>query len=710
MHQPYYRNILTGDCVQPWVRLHGTRSYYDMMKLYEEYSGIMGNINFVPSLLRQLSEYVEGGLSDKFLELTEVPAKDLNPKQKIFILRNFFMANPERMIKPYTRYSKLYGRRGKDLSKIDLEELIRFFSWQDFLDMQVFYNLIWFGYKAREEFPEIDNLLLEKGHNFTEEDKKTVLAVQKKVLKNLLNIIRKAPKNIELSTTPYFHPILPLLIDTDFAKRCNKNVSLPQKFSMPDQAEFQLHHGLTYFNQIVGHRPEGLWPAEGSVCPEMIPMLEKAGVKWIATDEEILKNSDVHGKKESYLYRPHTAEFEGSSVNMVFRDRELSNLLSFTYSGIPTAHAIEDLVQRVKSIANNTEEANPLITILLDGENPWETYEGSGKPFLTGLFDEFSKNNIATTTIGKFINEHPPKQTLKKLHTGSWINANFDIWIGKPQKNAGWDYIRRAVNELSPKLKKVLANVDRSPKELLALESFCAACGSDWFWWFDDDFESAFKADFDKIFRMHLKNTFTMLGRDIPVSLFNPIYKFEDEEHFTAEPPAFVRPVIDGLNTSYFEWANAIRINIGKNYGPMAQTDELFETIYFGFNTEGLYARFDTLRKDITFHLGDGEEVIIYLHDGEAKYKFKLFFDGKKYRMQQVSSPEEGYSNNPINIEWAVRSVFELGLKFKEPGYSAGEELTLIITVARHGLEVRRYSHIDFKVPDDNYEKMMWSV
>ena len=142
----------------------------------------------------------------------------------------------------------------------------------------------------------------------------------------------------------------------------------------------------------------------------------------------------------------------------------------------------------------------------------------------------------------------------------------------------------------------------------------------------------------------------------------------------------------------------------------MAQTDELFETIYFGFNTEGLYARFDTLRKDITFHLGDGEEVIIYLHDGEAKYKFKLFFDGKKYRMQQVSSPEEGYSNNPINIEWAVRSVFELGLKFKEPGYSAGEELTLIITVARHGLEVRRYSHIDFKVPDDNYEKMMWSV
>lgn len=714
MHQPYYRNMITGECVQPWVRLHGIHSYYDMMKLYEEYGDINVNINFVPSLLRQLREYVEGNLSDKFLEISKIDAKDLSPAQKMFLLRNFFMVNADMMIKPIPRYSKLYQQRGVKISQIDFEDAIRYFSWKDYLDIQVYYNLVWFGFKARDEYPELSRMLslTSSGSNFTEDDKKTVLNIQNEVLKKLLEVIRNAPKNIELTTTPYFHPILPLTIDTNIAKRCMPNASLPIRFQSPKFAQFQINHGLTYFEQTVGHKPCGMWPAEGSVCPEIIPLLEKAGVEWIATDEGILQLSGVQGKRDEYLYQPYTAEFSGSKINMIFRDRELSDFISFSYAKMNSDDAAADLIGRVIEIGKNVKSGKPLVTILLDGENPWESYEENGKKFLTASLELLRKSKVKTTTVKQFIAENPPKQKITDLFSGSWINSNFGIWIGKPQKNQAWGYIKRTMDELGNKISSSLDNANRTEKALLALESFSAACGSDWFWWFDDDFESEFKSDFDKIFRMHLKNTFTLFGRDVPAFLYEPIHHYIEPSHRQQgllKPHAFIHPTVDGLNTSFFEWANSVKINVGKNRGPMGQTEELFENIYFGFNAECFFLRFDPLNKDVTFSLHDDEEVVIYLHN-KQKYKLRLFFDGKKYDMAYVESAEEGYSNSSHKIEWAVKNIFEMGLNYKDLGFNLGEGVTVIITVVRHGIEVRHYSHMDFIVPDETYEKQMWSV
>jgi len=710
MHQPYYRDMLSGDNTMPWVRLHGIHSYYDMVRLHESLPNIGVTINFVPSLLLQLKEYVEEGKSDAFLENTKIPADSLNPQQKGFLLRHFFMANHDQMIRPYSNYWKLMERRGLDAETIDIDEAIRFFSTQDYLDLQVFYNLTWFGFKAREEIPQISEMLSRGGH-FTEDDKRFVLEAQNKILRSLLDTIKRVVKsnNIELSTTPFFHPILPLLIDTDIARRAMKKAPLPPRMTTPALARYQVGKAVAFMQELTGERPHGMWPAEGSVCPEIIPILSEAEVSWIATDEGILMSSGIKGERAEILYKPYLAEHNGKQLSIVFRDRELSDLISFSYYRMRQEDAVNDFIKRIKSIAKEcSADQEHLITIILDGENPWEHYPEGGKPFLTQLFQRIEEEKISTTSIGKFIEKNPPQTTITKLHSGSWINANYGIWIGKSQKNQGWSYIKKTQDELGSLITPFADVTD--PARRKAIDSFAAACGSDWFWWFDDDFASAFKSDFDRIFRTHLKNAFTVLKRDIPLFLFNPIYRFEEREPSIITPPAFIYPLIDGATSSFFEWINASRINVHRFGGTMGQTEELFETIYFGFNLEAFFLRIDPLDREKGFVLREGEEIVFYIHNEKIQYKLRLYQQENAYRIIACDEPEEGFHGGEYPIQFAIGSVFEMCCPFSELGYKTGESLTFVITIVRHGIEVRRYSHIHFEVPDETYELKMWTV
>lgn len=708
MHQPYYRDIKTGENSMPWVRLHGIHSYYDMVRMHESMPGVQATINFVPSLILQLREYVEEGKSDAFLEHTEIPAENLNNQQKSFILRHFFMANHDQMIRPYSAYFKLMERRGIDLDEVDIDEAIRFFSTQDYLDIQVFYNLIWFGFEAREEIPELGELLSRNG-KFTEDDKRFVLDAQKRVLKSLIEAIRRAGTcdYIELSTTPFYHPILPLLIDTSFASRAMPKAKLPPRLTAAPHAKFQLEKGISYMEEFLGKRPSGMWPAEGSVCPEMIPLLSNAGIKWIATDQGVLLSSGIKGNKEEIIFQPYMAEYEGSQVAMVFRDREISDLISFTYYRMGTEHAVEDFIKRVKLIGETCpKDRDNIITIILDGENPWEHYPNGGKDFLYRLFQRIHEEGIQTTTISRFIERTPPKNTIKKLHSGSWINANYGIWIGKEQKNKGWAYIKRTLDEVGRFMNP--GNCKDADSQC-ALNSFGAACGSDWFWWFDDDFSSAFKGDFDRIFRGHLKNVFYFLKRDLPLFLFDPIYRYEERPEFL-RPLAFTYPEITGAAPSFFGWTNAAKINVHRFGGTMAQSEELFETIYFGFNPESFFLRIDPIDRNKGFVLADGEEIAIYIHNKVKQYKLRLFREGEKYRLTFCDEPDKGFHGSDCKIQYVVSQVFEMGIPFAPLGYVPGEDLTLVITIVRNGVEVRRYSHLHFEVPDENYELVMWTV
>lgn len=705
MHQPYYRDMLTGESTMPWVRLHGIHSYYDMLRLYRIFPKSRGTINFVPSLVEQLLAYVDDDKSDTFLDHTLIPADELTQQQKVFLLRHFFTANPERKIEPYGPYRKLYSRLGNDRSHIDYAQAVRFFSTQDYLDLQVYHNLVWFGFAAKDEIPELREMLLRGGH-FTEDDKQFVVDSQRRILKNLLDELRVASlsDNVEISTTPYYHPILPLLIDTGIAHRANHKAALPPVMSAPHLARRQISSALDSMEGWTGKRPHGMWPAEGSVCPEMIPMLADAGVSWIATDEDILMKSLAPSQKGVNKYQPFFASHGGATVPIVFRDHGLSDLISFTYSKMPAEKAVTDFIGHAKKIEKGSRGKRCLITVVLDGENPWEFYPDSGKEFLHALLSRLEREDIRTETIGGAIGKTPPEETIEKLHSGSWIGANFNIWIGKTQKNQGWDYIKRTLDDTRESLETGEGKAHR------ALESLSAACGSDWFWWFDDDFDSPYKGDFDRIFRTHLKNVYTSLGREIPLFLFEPIYRFEEEVVPILEPPGCIEPVIDGTEASFFEWANASVMTVhGRSSGAMAvSSSDPFETLSFGFNERAFFVRIDPIDRSDGFTLAESDAINIGIHSKSGRERFRIRMSEDIAEITKVN--EEGSDVPAEGVRCAAREVMELAFDYSPLNLSAGDEVTLTIALSQRGIEVRRYSHIHFIVPDETYEQRMWSV
>ena len=704
MHQPYYRDMVTGESTMPWVRLHGIHSYYDMLRLHRKFPGVKGTMNFVPSLVRQLIGYVEEGWSDAFLEHSLVPAESLTQQQKVFILRHFFMVNVERKIEPYGPYHKLFIRMGRDRDKTDFSQAVRFFSTQDYLDLQVYYNLVWFGFSAKDEIPELKEML-SSGDHFTEEQKLFVLDAQKKILANLLAELKLASqsKNVEISTTPYYHPILPLVIDTGIAHRANPKAKLPPLLTAPHLARMQVTSALSAMEGWTGVRPTGIWPAEGAVSPEIIPMVANAGVKWIATDDEILKHSLPKGKTDTNRYQPFLTSFEGKEVAVVFRDHGLSDLIGFTYSKMPAGKAVSDFIGHLRKIEKDAHGKRCLVTVVLDGENPWEFYPDSGREFLSTLFTAFEKEGIATTRMGEAIERDPPKERLEKLYSGSWIGADFYIWIGKPQENKAWDYIRQTLEDTGEALRS------DDEKARLAFQSLSAACGSDWFWWFDDDFESAFKGDFDLIFRTHLKNVYTLLGQEIPLFLFEPVYRFEEAESML-EPPGWIEPTIDGTESSFFEWANASVMTVhGHSSGAMAMSSaDPFETISFGFNVNAFYLRIDPIDRTDGFSLGANDSIKIGIHCKGKETKFLVRVEDGKAIFKGLS--EDQNEIEAAGVRCAVSDVLEMGFDFAPLDLKAGDDVTLTITLNRKGIEVRRYSHIRFVVPDETYALRMWSV
>lgn len=697
MHQPYYRNMRTGESSMPWVRLHGIHSYYDMVSLHEHHPEIHATINFVPSLIKQLAEYVEERRDDEFLKATMMPAEDLSQAHREFILRNFFAAQPERMIKPHARYRSLFERLGADPWTADLTEATRFFTAQDYRDIQVYYNLVWFGFTAREELPEIRQML-ESGGRFSEDDKGAVVEAQRRILGELMTAIVRlgASKNVEISTTPMYHPILPLLIDTRIARRAQPKTPLPESFRAPHLARHQVSRAVAYMEEMIGTRPRGMWPSEGSVCPEMIPMLVDAGIEWMATDEGILARSTVEGKPAD-AREPYIASWRGKSIPIVFRNRELSDRISFVYSGMDAENAADDFVGRLRQLEEQSEDGDSqLITVILDGENPWEHYRNSGRDFLTTLFDRLVREKIPTTTVGEFIAAHPPKQRIEKLASGSWINSDFSIWIGKPQKNQAWRHIKHTVEELG--------QIDNPH----ALDSLCAACGSDWLWWYDDDFQSAFKIEFDKIFRSHLENAFALAGKNPPPSLLEPIYHLEDSAQAFIEPPAFIHPDINGSNDSYFEWSNAARIDVHRFGGAMAQTFDTIDTILFGFDEDAFFLRFDPQDLKRGLRLNDDESICIAVLGKDVDFRMNVHPD--KDGMEIDVRKGTGGGKGKARPEIASGRVLELRCPFACFSHQVGDEFALIIALECTGVEHKRYAHIRFAIPDQYYEKRMWTV
>ncbi len=490
----------------PWVRLHGTKDYLDMVEVLENYPRIQQTFNLVPSLLEQIEDYANGTVKDKFLELSYKPAEELNAQEKKFILEHFFMLNPEKAIALHPRYYELYFKKliHKD------------FNTQDYLDLQVWFNLAWIDPYFRQKFPELNNLV-NKARHFSEEEKRLCLDKQIEILKDIIPSYKKFMERgqIEVSVSPYYHPILPLLYSTNVAREAALKTILPKvKFAYPADCKAQIEEAVNFYKSKFGVLPSGMWPSEEGVSEHILPYITQSGINWIVTDEAILfKSLKKKTRDTNLLYQPHLLKTKDGNLNIIFRDRNLSDLIGFVYHGWKTEIAVGHFMEQLENISLAFKETDILVTIAMDGENAWEYYPRDGHDFLELLYQKLSESkNIQTTTISGYLKKFPPYLEIRRLAAGSWIYANFGKWIGNPYKVKAWEWLAEARQELEQRTENREQRTDLAWKQMYILE------GSDWFWWYGEDHE-----DFDRLFRMHLSNFYAIIGKEAPDYLKKPL-------------------------------------------------------------------------------------------------------------------------------------------------------------------------------------------
>ena len=509
------------------------------------------------------------------------------------------------MIRPYPRYHELYKKRG--LSIDSAEKARKRFNKKDIIDLQCWSNLVWMhplAFETDGELAEFRN----KGRGWTEKEKQWLLGKQMALLKEVVPLHRELLDRgqVELTTTPFYHPILPLLWDKRLARRAMPNVMLPKHLEgYAEDAREHIRRAVDFHEKLFGQKPRGMWPSEGSVCQGIIPTISEAGIQWIGTDEEILscstdgwvsRDSNGYLRNPEMLYRPWRVEEQGKTLQMIFRDHAMSDQIGFHYHRYAPQHAVDDFVGKLEAIGNatggNAGHRPTLVSIILDGENCWEYYPNAGVDFLRGVYRRVVQHpNIRPVRVSDYLARYPATDKIGHLFPGSWIQHNFGIWIGHPECNRAWD----SLHETRQYLLGVTAKKSKpAPKIARAWEELYIAEGSDWFWWFGDSHSSAQDCLFDRLFRKHLQNVYLVLGEQPPGELARPIRQGQRHPQVYSEPTGLLSVKVDGRR-SYFEWINAGHYICGGSRGTMSMvTQGYISDLYFGFDTERLLLRLDS--------------------------------------------------------------------------------------------------------------------
>jgi alpha-amylase/alpha-mannosidase (GH57 family) len=599
-HQPFYKDLVTGEYRLPWVRLHALKDYYGMVKLLDEFPNVHQNFNLVPSLITQIQDYVAGTAQDPFLQVAAKPAKELTPKEREFALQYLFQANPKNLIGRYPRYWELrekFREHGYVAGKAE-----KYFESQQFTDLQVVSQIAWFD----EFFLEDKDVaaLIKKQRNYSLDDQRFVIARERELLAKILPAYADAAKkgSIEISATPFYHPILPLVCDTNAGPASSPGLSLPQnRFRHPEDAREQLVRALDLHERVFGVRPKGVWPSEGSVSEEVIAIAHSLGIQWMATDEGVLGRStgvfferDGNGRLPAHLaerlYNIHRYDNGQASMHMVFRDHTISDLIGFVYSGMDPQAAASHLLENIREAAQPvlSQGRDAVFSVMLDGENAWEYYPKSGREFLRRFYDALQRGpGLEAVTICEAIACHRNPSTLPSLTPGSWINANFNVWIGAPEDNRAWDYLYHAREFYAQHAAKA-----SEAQRQLAFEELLIAEGSDWNWWYGPEHHSANDRDFDELYRKHLANVYQALGATAPDYLSQPITGGEARAAFTPQT-AYIHPRVAGDKIRYFEWMGAAVFTADQHSSAMHGKQFLLDTVYAGIDAHFVYGRLD---------------------------------------------------------------------------------------------------------------------
>ena len=527
MHQPQYCDLVSGTYQLPWTYLHATKDYIDMAAHLEAVPDSRAVVNFAPVLLEQLSDYagqVNGflsenkGIRDPLLAALVCPVQPSNREQRMELVSACLRANELRSIKRFEHYQKLAEMAGWFHKH---PAGIQYVSDQFITDLLVWYHLAWMGETVRRS-NDLVKQLMEKGTGFTLHDRRQLLKLIGELLSSVIDRYRVLAEKgqIELSMSPYAHPILPLLLDIDSARDAMPDVSMPLLKNYPggeERADWHIREGIATFEQYFGTRPGGCWPSEGGVSAAALKQLERYGFTWAATGESVFRHSQANDENASLagcsLYQGYRVD--SGELACFFRDDGLSDLIGFTYSDWHADDAVANLIEHLENIAASTrDQDSPLVSIILDGENAWEHFPENGYYFLNTLYQRLSEHpDLKMTTYSEYLAAARNQPNINKLVSGSWVYGTFSTWIGDKDKNRGWDMLGDAKEMFDI----TAAGNSLSGDQLLAAQHQLSICeGSDWFWWFGDYNSADTVSDFERLFRMHLSNLYTLLGKEPP--------------------------------------------------------------------------------------------------------------------------------------------------------------------------------------------------
>ena len=611
MHQPQYRDPTTRQYVLPWTRLHALKDYWGMVKILDEFPKVHATFNIVPLLAEQIEEYASGRFKEPWFDIAFAPAGSLSPHQKREALERAFQVN-ENLVRRWPRFADLESQ----MHSGGAEACVAHWSLRDWRDLQVLSQLAWMDEEYLANDPAVRGLSA-KGENFTEEDKSVLLNKQRELLASVLPQYRLAASRgqIEISTTPYYHPILPLLCDSDIARVANPHTPLPQPpFRYPEDAREQLVRARQFHERTFGKPPVGLWPAEGSVSDQALEIAADLGFQWFATDEGVLGRTknigfwrDASGYPENgpELYTPWKLKRGQREMFGFFRDHYISDLVGFVYSRMGAEAAADDLHRRIRAIGDREPEGRTAtVSLILDGENAWEYYPGNGREFLRRFYERISGDErIQALTMSEAIEAAPDPPQLEGIFPASWISANFDVWIGHSEDVRAWDLLRdaRGVFERAKErggIRSPTTPGEWTPQGGRAYESVLAAEGSDWCWWYGPEHGSSNDADFDRLYRKHLTDIYNALGEPVPDALAQPI-KHAPEGARREAPTAYLDVEVDGRESSYFEWLGAGLYATDRRGAAMHGRQYVLGDFHYGFGAEHLWLRVDPIAEAI---------------------------------------------------------------------------------------------------------------
>jgi alpha-amylase/alpha-mannosidase (GH57 family) len=692
MHQPFYQDLAEGVYTMPWVRLHSLKDYYGMAAVMRDFPSVHATFNLVPSLVLQIEDYARDTAHEPAYDLAFKPASDMAAVDREALLASAFQINRDNLLNRYPRFRELWEKSQKSSSAT----AAKLFAPQDIVDLQVLSQVAWFDEIFLAGDSEVVRLV-KKGRGYSESDKTIVRKKELELLNVTLEEYRTAAERgqIEISTSPFYHPILPLLCDTAIAQESHPGVKLPRRrFRHPEDARDQLRGAVALHERVFGRRPQGLWPSEGSVSDEVLRLAAEEGFVWAVTDEGVLGRTKQMGfyrrgdgtlQGGEELYRPHAFATGGKPISLFFRDHQLSDLIGFVYSRMDPQAAAADLHQRIKAAGRSNLQRPAVVSIMLDGENAWEYYPGNGREFLKAFYGRIASDpELRAVTASEALKLTEPG-ALPHIVPGSWINANFDIWIGADEDNRAWDLLSEARDFYAQHADSPQVTPENSR---LAQQELWVAEGSDWCWWYGPEHSTANDEEFDLLYRKHLSNIYQLLGASPTDELAMPIKRPRVHAR-TVAPSAQIHPTIDGRVTTYFEWMGAGLCQPDYHSGSMHGVAQLVEALYYGYCDKAVYIRVDLgetflrAHPDFEIRVNVDSETPARLHAtiGEGGVKAVEFWKGGEALPLPLGTGDQ--------VQVAFRQIFELRLDYSILGVMPHERISLQVSIWMSGLPLQ---------------------